>query len=65
MSSKPTVFNYQEYVGLKGQYEDLLLVNEELVNQIGELQAAVERLLKDQTNLKIKVRILEVKINEK
>ena len=34
MSSKPTVFNYQDYVGLKGKYEDLLLVNEELVNQI-------------------------------
>ena len=65
MSSKPTVFNYQDYVGLKGKYEDLLLVNEELVNQIGELQAAVDRLLKDQTNLKIKVRILEAKINEK
>lgn len=65
MNNKPTVFNYQEYVGLKGQYEDLLLVNEELVNQIGKLQAAVERLLKERTNLKIKVRILEAKINEK
>ena len=65
MSNKPTVFNYQEYVGLKGKYEDLLLVNEELVNQIGELQAAVKRLLKAQTNLKIKVRILEAKNNEK
>lgn len=65
MNNKPTVFNYQEYVGLKGQYEDLLLVNEELANQIRELWAAVDRLLKDQTNLKIKVRILEAKINEK
>lgn len=64
MSSKPTVFNYQEYVGLKGQYEDLLLVNEELVNQIGKLWAAVDRLLKDQTNLKIKVRILEERVTE-
>ena len=47
------------------QYEDLLLVNEELVNQIEELQAAVKRLLTAQTNLKIKVRILEAKNNEK
>lgn len=64
MNNKPTVFNYQEYVGLKGQYEDLLLVNEELVNQIGELQAAVERLLKERTNLEIKVRILEERVTE-
>ena len=65
MSGKPTVFNYQEYVGLKGQYEDLKMENKELADRINTLHEVVDQLLKDRTNLEIKVRILEERINEK
>lgn len=65
MSNKPTVFNYQDYVGLKGQYDELVGVNNKLIENIGQLQEAVDRLLKERTNLEIKVRILEERINEK
>lgn len=62
MSSKPTVFNYQEYVGLKGQYEDLKQTNKEMADRINTLHEVVDKLLKDRTNLEIKVRILEEQI---
>ena len=62
MSGKPTVFNYQEYVGLKGQYEDLKMENKELADRINTLHEVVDQLLKDRTNLEIKVRILEEQI---
>lgn len=65
MSNKPTVFNYQDYVGLKGQYDELVGVNNKLIENIGQLQETVDRLLKERTNLEIKVRILEERINEK
>lgn len=65
MSSKPTVFNYQEYVGLKGQYEDLKMENKELADRINTLHEVIDQLLKERTNLEIKVRILEERINEK
>lgn len=62
MSGKPTVFNYQHYVGLKGQYEDLKQTNKEMADQIKALHEVVDQLLKDRTNLEIKVRILEEQI---
>ena len=65
MSSKPTVFNYQEYVGLKGQYEDLKMENKEMADRINTLHKIIDQLLKERTNLEIKVRILEERINEK
>ena len=65
MSSKPTVFNYQEYVGLKGKYEDLKLENNEMADRINTLHEVIDKLLKERTNLGIKVRILEERINEK
>ena len=65
MSSKPTVFNYQEYVGLKGQYEDLKMENKEMADRINTLHEVIDKLLKERTNLEIKVRILEERVNEK
>ena len=65
MNNKPTVFNYQEYVGLKGQYEDLKMENKELADRINTLHEVIDKLLKERTNLEIKVRILEERINEK
>lgn len=65
MSSKPTVFNYQDYVGLKGKYEDLKLVNKGMAENINALHEVINQLLKERTNLEIKVRILEERINEK
>lgn len=65
MSSNPTVFNYQEYVGLKGQYEDLKMVNKGMAENINALHEVIDQLLKERTNLEIKVRILEERINEK
>lgn len=47
MSSKPTVFNYQEYVGLKGQYEDLKMENKELADRINTLHEVIDKLLKE------------------
>ena len=65
MSSKPTVFNYQEYVGLKGKYEDLKMENKEMADRINTLHEVIDRLLKERTNLEIKVRILEERVDEK
>ena len=65
MSGKPTVFNYQEYVGLKGQYEDLKMENKEMADRINTRHEVIDQLLKERTNLEIKVRILEERINEK
>lgn len=65
MSNKPTVFNYQEYVGLKGQYEDLKMENKEMADRINTLHEVIDQLLKERTNLEIKVRILEERVNEK
>ena len=64
MSGKPTVFNYQEYVGLKGKYEDLKMENKEMADRINTLHEVIDRLLKDRTNLEIKVRILEERVTE-
>ena len=65
MIGKPTVFNYQHYVGLKGQYEDLKMVNNEMADRINTLYEVINQLLKDRTNLEIKVRILEERVKEK
>lgn len=65
MRSKPTVFNYQHYVELKGKYEDLKMENKELADRINTLHEVIDKLLKERTNLEIKVRILEERINEK
>lgn len=65
MSNKPTVFNYQEYVGLKGKYEDLKMENKEMADRINTLHEVIDQLLKERTNLEIKVRILEERVNEK
>lgn len=65
MKKIPTVFNYQEYVGLKGQYEDLKMENKEMADRINTLHEVIDQLLKERTNLEIKVRILEERVNEK
>ena len=65
MRGKPTVFNYQHYVGLKGQYEDLKMENKEMADRINTLHEVINQLLKERTNLEIKVMILEERVNEK
>ena len=65
MSNKPTVFNYQHYVGLKGKYEGLKMENKEMADRINTLHEVIDQLLKERANLEIKVRILEERINEK
>lgn len=64
MSSKPTVFNYQDYVGLNGKYEDLKMENKEMADRINTLHEVIDKLLKERTNLEIKVRILEERVTE-
>lgn len=69
MSSKPTVFNYQEHVRLKEKHVHLLETclklreeNKALWEELQAVKSAAHQLLKDRTNLEIKVRILEEQI---
>lgn len=69
MSSKPTVFNYQEYVRLQEKHVHLLETclklreeNKALWEELQAVKSAADQLLKDRTNLEIKVRILEEQI---
>ena len=55
--SKPEVFNYQNYVNLKRDYEDLL-------KRCEYLEREVEKLLNDKANLEIRCRILEADRSE-
>lgn len=69
MSSKPTVFNYQDHVRLKEKHVRLLETslklreeNKALWEELQAVKSAADQLLKDRTNLEIKVRILEEQI---
>ena len=69
MSSKPIVFNYQEHVRLKEKHVHLQETclklrkeNKALWEELQAVKSAADQLLKDRTNLEIKVRILEEQI---
>ena len=69
MNNKPTVFNYQDHVRLKEKHVRLLETclklreeNKALWEELQAVKSAADQLLKDRTNLEIKVRILEEQI---
>lgn len=62
MSGKPTVFNYQDHVRLKETCLKLREENKALWEELQAVKSAADQLLKDRTNLEIKVRILEEQI---
>lgn len=66
MRNKPIVFNYQDHVRLKEKHVRLLETclklrgeNKVLREELQAVKSAADQLLKDRTNLEIKVRILE------
>ena len=61
--SKPLVFNYKEYEELRDAYKALLEENNQLMADNKRLREENERLRKDLTNLEIKCRILEERLN--
>ena len=71
MRSKPTVFNYQDHVQLKEKHVRLLETclklreeNKALWEELQAVKSAAHQLLKDRTNLEIKVMILEERVTE-
>ena len=57
--TKPTVFNYGHYESLRDKCNDMAVTIAELTDKVKHQAEEVNRLKEENTNLKIKCRILE------
>lgn len=62
--TKPTVFNYGRYESLRDKCNDMAVTIAELEAKVNHQAERVNELLQENTNLRIKCRILEADLEE-